>query len=132
MKTKILVADDQPEVRSALRLLLEQESTWEVVGESSDAEDLINTIRKSCPDVVLLDWELPSLRAEVCMKMLRETCSNMRVVALSSQVDARKGALGANVDAFVSKGDPPEKVLDTLHTLIGPPQEGSKKGEDDG
>ncbi|MBS3753360.1 MAG: response regulator transcription factor [Anaerolineales bacterium] len=132
MKTKILLADDQPEVRSALKFLLEQESPCEVVGESSDAEELIKAIQLACPDVVLLDWELPNLQTTACMKVLRDACPGMKVVALSSQIESRDGALKSNVDAFVSKGDPPETVLDTLHALIGFPQGELEKGKGEG
>jgi DNA-binding NarL/FixJ family response regulator len=122
VKTKILLADDQPEVRSALKFLLEQETTCQVVGEVYDADALVHAVQQGCPDVVLLDWELPNLQTTACMKVLREACSGMKVVALSSQIESREGALKSNVDAFVSKGDPPETVLDTLRTLIGPPR----------
>jgi len=127
VKTKILLADDQPEVRSALKFILEQETTCQVVGEVYDADALVHAVQQGCPDVVLLDWELPNLRTATCMKALRDACSGMKVVALSSKIESREGALKSNVDAFVSKGDPPETVLDTLHTLIGSPQGESEK-----
>jgi two-component system response regulator DesR len=130
-KTKIILADDQHEVRSALKLLLEQEPAWEIVGECRDAEDLIKTIQKGCPDVVLLDWELPNMQVTEHMTKMRACCSEMKVVALSSQIESRNGALKANVDAFLSKGDPPNTVLDTLHTVLSPPQEKLKKGKKD-
>lgn len=121
MKVRILLADDQPEVRSALRLLLEQASTWVVVGEASDAEELFKSIRKDCPDVVFLDWELPNFYGAEHVAGIREICSEVKVVALSSQFESRNGALECNVDVFVSKGDPPEKVLDKLGSLFGLP-----------
>ena len=127
VKAKILLADDQPEVRSALKFLLEQETTCQVVGEVYDADALVHAIQQACPDVVLLDWELPNLQTTACMKVLRDACSGMKVVALSSQIESREGALKSHVDAFVSKGDPPETVLDTLHMLIGPPRGESEK-----
>ena len=60
---RVLVADDDVHVRSALRLLLEQESDVQVVGESTAAEELVDEIERSHPGVVLLDWELPGFGA---------------------------------------------------------------------
>ena len=60
---RILLADDQPKVRFALRALLEQQPGLKVVGEAVNADDLVTQTQESCPDVLLLDWELPGLAA---------------------------------------------------------------------
>ena len=59
---RILLVDDQSEIRSALRLLLEQEQGMTVVGEVAKAEDLLAQVEATRPDVALLDWELPGLQ----------------------------------------------------------------------
>ena len=56
---RVLLADDQMKVRSALRLLLEQEPGLSVVGEAAEAKDLLAQVGTERPDLVLLDWELP-------------------------------------------------------------------------
>ncbi len=117
MPLKVLLADDQPKVRSALRLLLEQESQWQIVGEAGDAASLLDATAKTRPDIILLDWELPDFQGENDVTNLKACCKHVKIVALSSQLDARKTAFEANVDAFVSKGDPPEVVLDILYSL---------------
>ena len=116
-KLKILLADDQPKVRSALRLLLEQETQWQVVGEVGDATTLLAAIQATLPDIILLDWELPGINGKKSVSRLKDCCGDVKIVALSSQVDAREHACQANVDAFVSKSDLPEKVLAKLHAL---------------
>jgi DNA-binding NarL/FixJ family response regulator len=114
---RILLADDQPEVCSALRLLLEQESGLEVVGEAAEIEELLAQIEATRPDLVLLDWELPGLNASSSLSALRSCCSRLVVVALSGRPEARRAALDAGADAFVSKGYPPERLLETLQTV---------------
>jgi len=106
----VLLADDQAKVRSALRLLLNQEPDVNVLGEAVDATGLLDWVRAACPDLVLLDWELPGFSPDL-LTTLREICSSLTVVALSGQPDARRAALEAGTDAFVSKGDPPERLL---------------------
>jgi DNA-binding NarL/FixJ family response regulator len=108
---RVLLADDQTKVRSALRLLLEQEPGLSVVGEAVEAEDLLAQVEATQPDLVLLDWELPGLRTDDRLSVLRALCPQLKVIALSGQPEARRAALSAGADAFVSKGEPPERLL---------------------
>jgi DNA-binding NarL/FixJ family response regulator len=116
---RVLIADDQPQVRSALRLLLKQEPGVTVVGEAEDTQQALELAAGQRPDLVLLDWELPGPWAAQPLKnagqhllpALRARCPQVKVVALSGRPEARQAALAAGADAFVSKGDPPERVL---------------------
>ena len=116
---RVLIADDQPQVRSALRLLLKQEPDLAVVGEADDAERALALSAEQRPDLVLLDWELPGQGAagplrsagQRLLPALRVCCPHLKVIALSGRPEARQAALDAGVDAFVSKGDPPERLL---------------------
>ena len=118
---RILLADDKPEIRSALRLLLEDEAGLQIVGEVGDADELLASLGRACPDVVLLDWELPGLAGDSPPGALRERCPRLIVIALSSRPEARPAALSAGADAFVSKGDPPERLLSALRTVGADP-----------
>lgn len=118
---KILLADDNPEVRSALRFLLEQEPLLAEVMEAADSQSLLSRLSETCPMVLLLDWELPGLHASDFMNLLRSRCPGMRVIALSSRFEARQESLVAQVDAFVSKAEPPEKILSTIWSYIPNP-----------
>ena len=55
---RILVADNQPKVRYALRVLLEHQPGLEVVGEVADGAALLAQVKATHPDVVLLHWRL--------------------------------------------------------------------------
>ena len=112
---RVLLADNQPEVRSALRFLLEQEPGVSVVGEVAEAETLFAQAEAIQADLVLLDWELPGLLAPDLLLTLRSYCPHMKVIALSGRPEARHEALNAGIHDFVSKGDPPEWLLRTMH-----------------
>jgi DNA-binding NarL/FixJ family response regulator len=109
--THILLADRQPKVRFALRVLLERQPNVVIVGEAINVEDLISQTRAKRPDLVLLDWDLPGLMASGYLPSLRKINPEMSVIALSGHAEARQGALGAGVDDFASKVDPPERLL---------------------
>jgi len=125
---RILLADDQPEVRSAMRLLLEQDPHFAVVGEVSGSDGLVAQAKETSSDVVLLDWELPGMRPSELLKSLHSACPSVKVVGTSGRPEARRAALATGVDAFVSKGDPPEQLLLTLRAIGGNGQNGDGKG----
>lgn len=108
---RILLADDQKKVRSALRLLLEQQPDLEILGEAVDTTGLLDWVKAAHPDLVLLDWELPGLPAVALLPLLHFYQPGLRVVALSGRPEARPAALEAGANAFVSKGDPPEVLV---------------------
>ena len=111
---RILLADDQPKVRFALRVLLERQSGLRVVGEALDAQDLVEQTAQLCPDLVLLGWELPGCSTSDLMSALQDACPSVTVIALSGRLEARQDALNGGVDAFVSKSDPPDRLLTAI------------------
>ena len=110
-KTRVLIADDLLSVRSALRLVLEQEPEIAVTGEAGDFQELVERMAGGCPDIVLLDWELPGAEGRGLLTQIKEKCPEMVVITLSSLPDARKEALKAGADGFISKGNPPQEVV---------------------
>jgi CheY-like chemotaxis protein len=113
---QVLLADKRAEVRSALRLLLEQEPDVEILGEAVDTTGLLDWVRAACPDLLLLDWELPGLPVAALLPLLHQRYPQMQLIALSGRPENRQGALAAGAHAFVSKGDPPETLVAAVRT----------------
>ena len=118
---KILLADPHPEVRTALRLVLEQQAGLLVLGEIRDAFELVAQAVQDCPDVILLDPDLPGVRAslEKLVAALKARCPCARVVALSSHPGAERECLEAGAEAFFCKSDPPDALLAFLREGTG-------------
>jgi len=114
---RIILADDQSEVRSALKVLLEQQSGLNIVGEAAELSNLLIQAKENSPDVVLLDWELGNLRVSDIIPILRLISPGLKIIALSGRPEASKNALAAGADAFVSKGDQPEKLLEAIREI---------------
>lgn len=115
---EILLADDNPEVRSALRLLLEQDPLPFNVMEVSDTQSLFASLRENCPVAVLLDWELPGFHDKDALDVIHSYCPRMKVIAMSSRYEARHEALTIGSDAFISKAETAERILATLYALL--------------
>jgi DNA-binding NarL/FixJ family response regulator len=116
-KARVFIADDQARVRWALRTFLQEEQGLVLVGETSKAETLLPLIEGTRPDLVLLDWGLLDQPIDELLSALRGLDFQVEVIVLSSQPDIQETALAAGVEAFVSKGDPPESLLTTLRAL---------------
>lgn len=121
---RILIADDQREVRSALRLVLEQQSEDCSISEAKDRESLLTEAARVTPDIIIVDAELEGIvlknnpqderSFQNAVTDLRSLCPDAKLVALTSRPDLRKVAEKCRVDALISKADPPEALLDVI------------------
>lgn len=119
---RVLLADDEPKVRSALRLILEQLKGVESVEEAFDADSMSDQLTATHPDLLLLDWELPGLHSGEAFADLLRPYQAMKVIVLSGRswsdrCQAPQTALASGADAFVSKCDPPDRLFATLRAL---------------
>ena len=113
--TRVFIADAKPEERSALCLLL-FDMKMEVVGEAADWATTLANAPRTCLDMLLVEWDLlPINSGALALAELRVACPSAIVVVLISHLDARQqAALSAGADAFISKGESPERVAERL------------------
>jgi two-component system response regulator DesR len=117
VELRILIADDQAEVRYALRALLEQEDGSFEFEEAGDICSLFLKFENVKPDLLLLDWELSNNSMAEAITRIRKLVPGISIVALSTRPEAEKSAAAAGVDAFVSKGDNSDRLLSTVYSL---------------
>ena len=102
---RLLLVDDQPQVRRGLAMRLALEADVMVVGECGDAESAIGLARSLDPDVIIMDVELPGMDGIDATRGLRLALPRTAIVMLSLHDDcetvARATAAGAA--AFVAK-----------------------------
>jgi DNA-binding NarL/FixJ family response regulator len=112
--TRVYLADSQNEERSALRLFL-LDLKMEVVGEAADWSTTLAQAPISQTELLLVDWNLLPSAPNAALEKLREACPAALVIVLISHLDARQqAALPAEADAFISKGEMPERVAERL------------------
>ena len=117
--TRVYIADAKPEERSALRLLL-LDLKMDVVGEAADWSTTLANAPASRLDMLLVEWDLLPSAPGAALDELRKACPAALVIVLISHLDARQqAALSAGADAFISKGETPERVAERLRTVAG-------------
>ena len=115
---RVFVADAVPEERSALRLML-LDLDMEVTGEAADWTTTLAQAPGSFTDMLLIDWELlPRSSPTAALEELRRACPAALVIILISHLDARQqAAISSGADAFISKGETPERVAERLRSV---------------
>ncbi len=102
---KVFVADDHPLLRAGLRLSFTAENGFEYVGEAADGFTAVDKVKVLCPDVCLIDIDMPGLSGIEVIKIIRKTSSKMRIIALSTFKDEKyvKDAMRAGADGYLLK-----------------------------
>jgi DNA-binding NarL/FixJ family response regulator len=80
---RVVIADDEPVVRAALRALLEEEADLAVVGEAGDGVEAVCATERLRPDVLLLDLAMPEIAGAQAAKVLRRTAPGTRIIVLT-------------------------------------------------
>jgi two-component system response regulator NreC len=84
---KILIADDHAVLRSGLRLLLNAQPDFEVVGEASTGEETVERATALQPDVLLLDIAMPDLNGLEAARRIRQQAPDLRILVLTMYDD---------------------------------------------
>ena len=111
---RVYIANAKAEERSALRLML-LNLDLEVVGDASDWETTLVKAPATNFNLLLVDWDLLPVNAVTSLSAMRQACSNAIIVVLTSYLDAhQQAAQSAGADAFISKGEIPNRLADHL------------------
>ena len=120
MKTKVLIADDHPLVRSGVRRALEEEHDIEVVGEATNGAKVLPLIGQTGPDLVVLDISMPQLDGLACLDQIRKRYPDVKVVILSASGDPDRvqAALARGATAYVLKSVDVRDLASALRQAI--------------
>jgi cyclic di-GMP phosphodiesterase len=105
---RLLICDDAPDAREAVKASLAGQPEIEVVGEAENGEEAISVAASVHPDVVLMDVKMPMLDGMAATRRLRELLPRARIVAYagSDDTDDVMAMLEAGADAYCLKGAP--------------------------
>jgi len=123
MTQRILIVEDHPTMREALRLVLEREDL-DIV-EAGDGNAALALARSEPPDLVLLDLHIPGMPGEEVLTKLKAdpTTSHARVIVVTATgEEGRARALAVGADAYFTKPFSPTALLRAVEQARGGPE----------
>jgi DNA-binding NarL/FixJ family response regulator len=100
-----------------VRLLLDERPELSVVGEAADGQELVTQMGRLQPDIILLDQDLPGWSPAILADAFQALDRRPRVIVLGTHAKTLDTVEMAGADAYVSKGDPPKRLLAAIHAL---------------
>lgn len=119
MSIRVLLVDDHAIVLEGLRALLDSESDISVVAATSEAAEVLPLAREVEPDVVVLDFQLGTLRGSRLIGQLRELDCTPKVLVLTAYNDGEtvRSALDAGADGLSFKTEPPGSTVAAIREV---------------
>jgi len=116
---RVVLADDQPLVRTGLRMILRPEPGIEVVGEAADGEEAIDLCRTERPDVVLMDVRMPGVDGIAATREVTTMDPTPRVLVLTTfdLDEVVYDALRAGASGFLLKDAPEERLVAAIRVV---------------
>ncbi len=119
---RVLIVDDSPFIRLALRKILSADPSIEVVGEAIDGDDAIKKVRKLRPDVITLDINMPVMDGLTALPLIKKECPACKVLMISAYTKegARETieALERGAVDFITKPAKSDKLLEFKEEII--------------
>ncbi|CAL9342936.1 response regulator [Streptomyces sp. NPDC057837] len=115
----VLLADDQPMIRTGFRYILEAEPDIEVVGEAADGREAVEETRRLSPDVVLMDIRMPVMDGVEATRLIAAGGLASRVIILTTfDLDQHVlDALRAGASSFLVKDGPADSLVAAIRTV---------------
>jgi DNA-binding NarL/FixJ family response regulator len=118
-RCRVILADDVAEIRTLLRLTLELDGRFEVVGEAANGREAVQLTCAERPDIVILDLAMPVMDGfEAIPEICRQSPDTKILVLSAFDPGTSERVLSLGADSYLVKGDAiPESVVTELESL---------------
>jgi DNA-binding NarL/FixJ family response regulator len=105
MSKRILIADDDPNLRTLIRYVIEVQTACQVCGEAVDGADAVVKAGTLTPDLIVIDYSMPGMNGIDAGGVIKAVLPNVPVILLTGEdsPEIRAGAISAGITAVVCK-----------------------------
>jgi DNA-binding NarL/FixJ family response regulator len=120
MSFRILLADDHRITRDGVRLMLDQQPEFQVVGETGDGRKAVELAAELSPDVVLMDVTMPNLNGVEATRQIKAHKPDVKVIVLSMHLERQfvSETLAAGASGYLLKDSPSEELIKAVRTVL--------------
>ncbi|WP_032122593.1 response regulator transcription factor [Clostridium amazonitimonense] len=116
---KILIVDDDSLIREGLKIILENEEDFEVVGLASNGQEAFELCKETNPHIVIMDIRMPIMDGVLGTKLIKENFKDVKVVMLTTFKDEEyiKEAIKNGAEGYILKSQPADSIIETLRII---------------
>lgn len=116
---KVLIVDDDALIREGLKILLEIEDDFQVVGTASNGQEALEMCRKEKPELVLMDIRMPVMDGVLGTKLIKSQLREIKIVILTTFKDDEyiKEALKSGAEGYILKNQPADSIIESLRAV---------------
>src|SRR5699024_3779506 len=116
---KIMIADDQELIRESLKIVLSANPDMEVIDTVANGREVIRSVRKEKPDVILMDIRMPEMNGVLCTQIIKENYPQIKIIILTTFDDDEYvfNALKYGASGYLLKGVSMDELSDAIRTV---------------
>lgn len=116
---RISIVEDISEIREGMRFVINQTPGFECVSVYENAEDAIVDLPQLCPDIVIMDINLPGMNGVECIRKVKTSTPQTQFIMFTVFEEGEQvfEALSAGATGYLLKKTPPHKIIEALHEL---------------
>ena len=117
---KVIIADDHPVVRRAIKNELVKEPDFEVLAEANDGEEAVQLVSELHPDVIIMDIGMPKLNGIEATKQIKAINPDTTVLVLTvhDEIEYVLEILESGADAYLTKNVLVENIIQSIHSVV--------------
>ena len=117
---KILIADDQELIRESLKIVLDMNGEMKVVGLAENGHRVLELVKKTLPDVILMDIRMPELDGVLCTKKVKDQYPDIKIIILTTfdDDDYVYHALKYGASGYLLKGCSVQELTSAIHIVM--------------
>lgn len=117
---KILIADDQELIRESLKIILSTNNEFEVINTVGSGKEVVESIRRHIPDIILMDVRMPDMDGVQCTKFVKEVYPEIKVIVLTTFDDDEYifSALKYGASGYLLKGVSLDELTSAIKTVL--------------
>ena len=118
-KIKLILVDDHQLVRTGIANLLAGEPVFEIIGEAADAKDLFDLLKKTQPDITVLDIALPGMSGIEITKKLHNDFPGVRILILSMHTSEEFifNAINSGARGYLPKNTSRKELIEAIYAI---------------